>query len=128
MRNGLLSTMVCLPSLRRKDARSSRLLLSRLEWPGRVWCVHTTGLTIFHHHKASLCGRTLSSLDTDGKALARAVMKHFSYRDTLIHPHLKIVDGTLFHLQNNLIIHRTRPFSRSFSDTRARAHPVEESV
>src|SRR5689334_4671112 len=117
MRNGLLSPIAHLPSLR----RSNWLLLSRLEWPRRVWFVHNTGLTIFHHHKASLCGRALTSLDTDGKALARVVMKHFSYRDTIIHPHLKIVDGTLFHLQNNLFIHHTRPFSRSYSDTRAQS-------
>jgi hypothetical protein len=116
--------MVHLHSLRRKDAHSSWLLLSRLDWLRRVWFVHNTGLTIFHRNKASLRSRAYTSLDTYGTALARVVMKHFSYRNIIIHPHLKIVDSTLFFLQENLIIHHARPFLSSFSDTRATVIPL----
>src|SRR2546423_13739228 len=86
--------------------RSSWLLLSRLECKRRIWFVQNACLTVFHHHNASLRGRDFSSLYADIKALGRVVTKNFSNRDTIIHPHLKIVDGTLLYLLYNLIVHR----------------------
>src|ERR1700682_4181833 len=94
--------------------RCSLLLRSRLECQRRIWFVHNAGLTIFEHHNALLWGRDLSSLDADGKALGRVVLKNFGHRNTIIHPHVKMVDGTLLDLLENLIVHRIRPFSRSF--------------
>ena len=47
---------------------------------------------------ASLWGRNFSSLYADIKALIRVVMKKFRNRDTIIHPHMKIVDGTFLYL------------------------------
>jgi len=55
-------------------------------------------LTVFHHHNASLWGRDFSSLYADIKALGRVVMKNFRNRDTIIHPHMKMVDGTFLYL------------------------------
>jgi hypothetical protein len=96
--------------VRQKEPSSSLLLLSRLEWERRIWFVHNAGLTVFHHHNASLWGRDFSSLYADIKALGRVVMKNFSNRDTIIHPHMKIVDGTFLYLLYNLIVHRTSSF------------------
>src|ERR1700730_1677068 len=90
--------------------RYSLLLLSRLEWERRIWFVHNAGLTVFHHHNASLWGRDFSSLYADIEALGRVVMKNFSNRDAIIHPHMKIVDGTFLYLLYNLIVHRTSSF------------------
>src|ERR1700730_10361573 len=95
--------------------RYSLLLLSRLEWERRIWFLQNACLTIFHHHNASFWGRDFSSLYADIKALGRVVMKNFSNRDTIIHPHMKIVDGTFLYLLYNLIVHRACPFSRSLS-------------
>src|SRR5438874_1219977 len=86
------------------------LTLSRLECERRIWFVQNAGLTVFHHHNASLWGRDFSSLYADIKALSRVVMKHFRNGDTIIHPHMKIVDGTFLYLLYNLIVHRARPF------------------
>jgi hypothetical protein len=69
------------------------LLFSRLECQRRTWFVHNAGLTVFHYHNASLWGRDCSSLYADIEALGRVVTKNFSNRDTIIHPHAKIVDG-----------------------------------
>jgi hypothetical protein len=89
------------------------LLLSRLECERRIWFVQNTCLTIFHHHNASLWGRDFSSLYADIKALGRVVTKNFSNRDTIIHPHMKIVDGTFLYLLYNLIVHRTSSFLKA---------------
>src|SRR5947209_16501894 len=105
-RSSLPSRPQCLP----------KLLLSRLECQRRNWFVQNAGLTVFHHHNASLWGRDFSSLYADIKALSRVVMKHFRNGDTIIHPHMKIVDGTFLYLLYNLIVHRARPFSRFLSD------------
>src|SRR5258706_5236225 len=40
-------------------------------------------------------------------------MKNFSNRDTIIHPHMKIVDGTFLYLLYNLIVHRTSSFLKA---------------
>ena len=103
---------------------SSLLLLSRLECERRIWFVQNACLTVFHHHNASLWGRDFSALYTDIKALGRLVTKNFRHRDTIIHPHAKIVDGTFLYLLYNLIVHRTRVLSQGPS----RMHPVLYSV
>ena len=92
--------------------RRSLLLRSRLECQRRIWFIQNACLTVFHHHNASLWGRDFSSLYADIKALGRVVMKNFSHRDTIIHPHMKIVDGTFLDLLENLIVHRTRVLSQ----------------
>src|SRR2546421_10566246 len=84
----------CLPRM----VLYSLLLLSRLECQRRIWFVHNACLTVFHHHYASLWGRDFSSLYSDIKALGRVVMKNLRNRDNIIHPHVKIVDGTFLYL------------------------------
>src|SRR2546430_2507889 len=89
---------------------SSLVLLSRLECQRRIWFVQNAGLTVFHHHNASLWGRDFSSLYADIKALGRLIMKNFRHRDTIIYVHAKIIDGTCLYLLYNLIVHRTSSF------------------
>src|SRR6266704_4164020 len=113
-RSSLPSRPQCLP----------KLLLSRLECQRRIWFVQNAGLTVFYHHNASLWGRDFSALYTDIEALGRLVTKNFRHRDTIIHPHAKIVDGTFLYLLYNLIVHRTRVLSQGPS----RMHHVHYSV
>src|SRR6266567_3408465 len=102
--SSLPSRLQCLP----------KLLLSRLECQRRIWFVQNACLTVFHHHNASLWGRDFSALYTDIEALGRLVTKNFRHRDTIIHAHAKIVDGTFLYLLYNLIVHRTRLLSLTF--------------
>ena len=104
------------------------LLFSRLECQRRTWFVHNAGLTVFHHHDASLWGRDCSSLYADIEALGRVVMKNFSNRDTIIHPHMKIVDGTFLDLLENLIVHRTSSFLKVLLGCTLSFHHVEDIV
>src|SRR2546423_781486 len=95
----LQSRLQCLPSDTPHGLKPSSLwLFSRLECLRRTWFVHNACLPVFEHHNASFWGRDISSLYADIEALGRVVTKNFSNRDTIIQPHMEIVDGTFLYL------------------------------
>src|SRR5438874_11320864 len=86
-RSLLPSRPLCIPKLQ-----------SRLECARGTWFFQNACLTVFHHHNASLWGRSCSSLYSYIKALGHVVTKNFRNGDNIIHLHAKIVDGTFLYL------------------------------